>query len=114
QTTAARNADLQRTFQILPVFLNEARATTDRVTRFALNANPLITQLRPAARELSPTLIQLHALAPDLRGLFKDLGPLITVSRKGLPALEHVLDDAKPLLGQLDPFLSNVNPILDY
>ena len=114
QTTAARNADLQRTFQILPVFLNEARATTDRVTRFAINTNPLITQLRPAARELSRTLIQLNALAPDLRGLFKDLGPLITVSHNGLPALQRVLNDTKPLLGQLEPFLSNVNPMLNY
>ena len=114
QTTADRNAELQQAFTILPTFLVEARATTSRVTRFALNANPLITQLRPAARQLSPTLIQLHGLAPDLKGLFRDLGPLITVSRRGLPALQHVLDNAKPLLGQLDPFLSQLNPVLDW
>ncbi|MEA2373994.1 MAG: phospholipid/cholesterol/gamma-HCH transport system substrate-binding protein, partial [Thermoleophilaceae bacterium] len=114
QTTADRNAELQQTFQILPTFLTEARATTTRVTRFAQNTNPLITQLRPAARQLSPTLIQLHGLAPDLKGLFRDLGPLITVSKRGLPALQHVLDDAKPLLGQLDPFLAQLNPMLDW
>jgi phospholipid/cholesterol/gamma-HCH transport system substrate-binding protein len=114
ETTAARNAELQQIFTIFPTFLNEARATTARVTRFALNANPLITQLRPAARELSPTLIQLHGLAPDLKGLFRDLGPLITVSRQGLPALEGVLRDTKPLLQQVDPFLRNVNPLLDW
>jgi hypothetical protein len=114
KTTADRNAELQQTFTILPTFLTEARATTTRVTRFARNANPLITQLRPAARQLSPTLIQLHGLAPDLKGLFRDLGPLITVSRRGLPALQKVLDDAKPLLGQLDPFLAQLNPVLDW
>jgi phospholipid/cholesterol/gamma-HCH transport system substrate-binding protein len=114
ETTAARNAELQQTFTIFPTFLNEARATTTRVTAFARNANPLITQLRPAARQLSPTLIQLHGLAPDLKGLFRDLGPLITVSRRGLPALEGVLHDTKPLLQQLDPFLRNVNPLLDW
>ena len=114
QTTADRNAELQQTFQILPTFLTEARATTTRVTRFAQNANPLITQLRPAARQLSPTLIQLHGLAPDLKGLFRDLGPLITASKRGLPALQHVLDDAKPLLGQFDPFLAQLNPVIDW
>ena len=114
ETTAARNRELQEIFTIFPTFLNEARATTARTTRFSVNANPLITQLRPAARQLSPTLVQLHGLAPDLKGLFRDLGPLITVSRKGLPALEAVLRNTKPLLGQLDPFLRELNPMLDW
>ena len=114
QTTAARNVDLQQTFQILPVFLNEARATTDRLTRFSINANPLITQLRPAARELTPTLIALHGLAPDLKALFRDIIPLIHVSKTGLPAFRKVLDETKPLLGQLDPFLAQLNPMLHW
>jgi virulence factor Mce-like protein len=114
ETTAARNRDLQEIFTIFPTFLNEARATTVRTTAFARNANPLITQLRPAARQLTPTLIQLHGLSPDLKGLFRDLGPLITASRTGLPALEGVLRDTRPLLKQVDPFLREVNPILDW
>jgi len=112
QTTANRNAELQQTFIALPTFEREGQLTLDRVTRFALNTNPLITQLRPAARELSPTLVDLAALAPDLRGFFKDLNPLITASRRGLPALTQILDDARPLLGQFDPFLRQVRPIL--
>jgi phospholipid/cholesterol/gamma-HCH transport system substrate-binding protein len=114
QTTADRNARLQEIFTILPTFLDESRVTTTRVTAFAENANPLITQLRPAARELSPTLIQLRSLAPDLKGLFRDLDPLITASRRGLPAVRRILDDTVPLLRQVDPFLRNVNPILDW
>src|SRR3954471_2202022 len=113
-TTASRDRKLQEAFQAFPTFLDESRATAVRVTKFAKNTNPLITQLRPAARELSPTLIQLHGLAPDLKGLFRDLNPLITASKRGLPATERILDDAKPLLAQLDPFLRNLNPMLDY
>jgi virulence factor Mce-like protein len=113
-TTASRNARLKEIFTIFPTFLDESRATAARLTTFSRNANPLITQLRPAARELSPTLIQLRSLAPDLKGLFRDLGPLITVSRTGLPAVRRILDDTTPLLGQLEPFLRNLNPILDY
>jgi virulence factor Mce-like protein len=113
-TTASRNRKLQEIFTVLPTFLDESRETTTRVTAFAQNTNPLITQLRPAARELSPTLIQLRSLAPDLKGLFRDLGPLIDASKKGLPAVRRILDDTIPLLRQLDPFLRNVNPILDW
>jgi virulence factor Mce-like protein len=113
-TTASRNARLQEIFRIFPTFLDESRITTARLTQFSRDTNPLITQLRPAARELSPTLIDLKSLAPDLKGLFRDLGPLITASRKGLPAVQRILDDTTPLLGQLEPFLRNLNPILDY
>jgi phospholipid/cholesterol/gamma-HCH transport system substrate-binding protein len=114
ETTAARNQQLAEAFVALPTFLRETRATTTRLTEFAGDTNPLVTQLRPAARELSPTLIDMKALAPDLRGLFRDLDPLIRVSRRGLPALERTLDDTRPLLARLDPFLRNVQPILSY
>jgi len=112
--TAARNQELAETFAVLPTFLRETRATTTRLTRFALDTDPLVTQLRPAARQLSPTLIDLKQLAPDLRGLFRDIGPLVTVSRTGLPALERTLDDTRPLLARLEPYLRNLQPVLSY
>jgi virulence factor Mce-like protein len=114
ETTAARDTELAETFRVFPTFLDEARVTTDRLTEFSNDTNPLVTQLRPAARELSPTLISLAGLAPDLKALFRDLDPLITVSKKGLPALEDFLNETTPLLAQVDPFLRQLNPILDY
>jgi phospholipid/cholesterol/gamma-HCH transport system substrate-binding protein len=112
--TASRDEELADTFRVFPTFLEEARVTTDRLTQFANDTNPLVTQLRPAARELSPTLISLAGLAPDLKALFRDLNPLITVSKKGLPALEDFLNETTPLLAQIDPFLQQLNPVLDY
>jgi hypothetical protein len=114
EATASRDAELAETFRILPTFLDESRLTVDRVTEFAKDTDPLITQLRPAARELSPTLIDLAGLAPDLKAFFRDLDPLIRVSKRGLPALESFLDETTPLLAQLDPFLRQLNPILTY
>jgi virulence factor Mce-like protein len=114
ETTAARNSQLAEAFVALPTFLRETRATTVRLTDFARETNPLVTQLRPAARELSPTLIDLKRLAPDLRGLFRDLDPLIKVSRRGLPALERTLDDTRPLLARIEPFLRNLQPVFGY
>ena len=113
-TTAARNTQIADTFRILPTFEQEARKTVDRLAAFSVNTNPLVTQLRPAARQLSPTLISLQRLAPDLKGLFRDLDPLIVASRQGLPAVTNFLDELHPLLGQLDSPLRQLNPILAF
>jgi virulence factor Mce-like protein len=113
-TTASRDKELQQTFVALPTFQREAQATVDRLTRFANNTNPLVTQLRPAARELSPTLKDLQALSPDLVHLFRQLPALIDASKTGFPAAEQTLEDARPLIAQLDPFGRQVTPILDF
>lgn len=111
---ASRNEELADTFRVFPTFLREGRATTARATAFAKDANPLIDQLRPAARQLSPTLVDLDALSPDLRRFFKGLGPFVSASKKGLPATEQVLDNTRPILQRLDPYLRNLTPIFDY
>jgi len=114
EALASRDAELADTFRVFPTFLRESRTTTERTTTFALEADPLVDQLRPAARELSPTLIELDRLAPDLRGFFRDLDPLVRVSRRGLPATEQVLDNTRPILARLDPFLRQLTPVVDY
>jgi phospholipid/cholesterol/gamma-HCH transport system substrate-binding protein len=113
-TTASRDRELQEAFIALPTFERESRETVTRLTEFARETDPLITQLRPAARELSPTLEDLSALAPDLKAFFRDLGPLITASERGFPAAERILQDLRPLLGQVDPALRQLNPVLDW
>lgn len=114
EAVASRDAELADTFRVFPTFLRESRITTERTTRFARETDPLVDQLRPAARELSPILIDLDRLAPDLRGFFRDLDPLVRVSRRGLPATEQALDNTRPLLARLDPFLRQLTPVLDY
>jgi phospholipid/cholesterol/gamma-HCH transport system substrate-binding protein len=113
QTTASRDRQLEETFIALPTFERESRATIRRLTQFADNTDPLVTQLRPAARELSPTLQDLAALAPDLNAFFVALGPLIDASAAGFPAAEQVLEDLRPLLGQIDPAARQINPVLE-
>jgi phospholipid/cholesterol/gamma-HCH transport system substrate-binding protein len=112
--TASRDQQLKETFMALPTFERESQQTLDRLTAFSRNANPLVTQLRPAARELSPTLRDLGALSPDLKRLFQELGPLIDASRTGFPAAERVLQDARPLIAQLDPAMRQISPILQF
>ena len=95
-----------------PSSASRARRSTAS-TRSPRDTDPLVTQLRPAARELSPTLTDLSALAPDLKALFRDLDKVITVSRTGFPAAERILRDLRPLLAQADPALRQLIPILE-
>jgi phospholipid/cholesterol/gamma-HCH transport system substrate-binding protein len=111
-TLGDRNAALQAAFRAFPTFERESTLLVDRLDRFAHDTNPLVTQLRPVARELSPTLQSLDRLAPPFRTFFVDLGPLITASYSGLPAFSRFLDDLRPTLGQLDPFTRTLNPVL--
>ncbi len=113
-TTASRDEALKDAFVALPTFEDESRVTLRRLAEFATDTDPLVDQLRPAARELSPTLIDLGALAPDLKKLFIELNPLIDASKAGFPAAQQVLEDLRPLLAQIDPAANQLVPILDF
>ena len=52
---------------------------------------------------LGPTLRDVARLSPSLRSFFTNLGPLITVSKTGLPAIRDVLNGTTPLLGLAGP-----------
>jgi phospholipid/cholesterol/gamma-HCH transport system substrate-binding protein len=113
-TIADRNEELQETFKAFPTFERESMLALERLNRFTRTANPIITQLRPVARQLSPTLKAAGRLAPSFRDFFVNLGPLITAAKPGLPAFRQFLADARPALGQLDPFTRSLNPFLGY
>ena len=113
-TTANRDAELAETFQIFPTFLRETRATLTRLDEFATETDPLVQQLRPAAKELSPTLIALGELSPELEAFFVGLRGTIAAARPGLPDLQRLLDtDLRPLLARLDPYLAQFNSIFE-
>ena len=56
----------------------------------------------------------MRRLAPSLRSFFVNLGPLITASKTGLPAVRDVLNGTTPLLASLGPFLEQLNPVLTW
>jgi len=114
ETTARRDAQLSEIFRILPTFEKESAQTVRRLGAYARRTDPLIDQLRPAARELSPTLVALSALAPDAKALFGDLDKLTAASEAGLPATERFIRALRPLLPEFDPVLRQLNPILAY
>ncbi|MFN8216634.1 MAG: MlaD family protein [Solirubrobacterales bacterium] len=113
QTTARRNRDIEALFLAFPTFLDESKLTLDRLKGFSIKADPLMKQLIPAAEQLSPTLVAFGNLAPEAKGFFEGLIPVINRSTTGFPALRKLLrDQFPPLLRALDPFIRNLNPVL--
>jgi ABC-type transporter Mla subunit MlaD len=113
RTTAERDRDIEALFRVFPTFLDESRLTLERFREFAVNTNPLMRQLVPAAEELSPTLIAIARLAPQAKGFFEALLPLIERAPRGFAAVRRLFrDDFPVLLRAADPFLRNLNPVL--
>ncbi len=113
RTTARRDQDIEALFRAFPTFEEQSKLTVERLKRFALNTDPLVRQLVPAAEQLSPTLVAFGKLAPEAKGFFEGFGPVIGKSTSGFPALRKLLrDDFPPFLRAADPFLRNINPLL--
>ena len=114
RTTAANNKAISDTFRVFPTFLDETKATMARLQSFSQDTDPLVKELEPVATNLRPTLADVRQLAPSLRSFFVNLGPLITASKTGLPAVRDVLNGTTPLLASLGPFLEQLNPVLTW
>jgi virulence factor Mce-like protein len=112
--TAAQDAALAATVRDFPAFLVQTRSTINRVTRFAQTTKPLIDEFHPAAKQLSPALQSVAVLAPELRSLTVNIGPLTSASKAGIPALDRVLNGSVPWLARAKPYLGGLVPVINY
>ena len=112
-TAIAREREaFAETWRIFPTFLDESKATFERLDRFSRNTEPLMRDLQPAFDDLGPTLRSVRDFSPDLQRFFEHLDPLIDAAKEGAPATQEVLRGLRPLLGEFGPWLQEVNPIL--
>ncbi len=114
RATAARNEELADAITILPTFIDETVATSERFAEFSEDTTPLLRQLIPAARELSPVLRDLKVISPPLRTFMLGIRPLTRASKKGIPALNSFLSTIPPFLEVSTPWLGRVTPVIDY
>lgn len=113
-TAAARDDALGEAVAVLPAFLGESRALSERLQAFAADAKPLVDDLRPVARELTPALRSVADLSPDLEDLFGDLEALNALAPRTLPDVRRFLGGSEPVFEALVPFLQELNPILSF
>jgi hypothetical protein len=65
-------------------------------------------------RALNPALEATVTLAPELRDVMVNIGPLTAASAAGFPAFERFLNLSVPFLKRAKPYLGGIIPILDY
>lgn len=105
-----RGREIAAAVRALPAFEREARRTLERLTEFSERSDPLVAQLRPAARELAPAIEAVAAVAPDAMRLVEASRALVSASRRGLPALTRIGDALRPALGAVEPLLRELTP----
>jgi phospholipid/cholesterol/gamma-HCH transport system substrate-binding protein len=110
---AEENESFAEIWRIFPTFLEEQRLTMARLESFSEKALPLVRDMQPVLADLGPALDAVGDFGPHLRRFFVNFDPLITISRRSLPATSEVLRGLKPVLNELGPFLQEVNPILE-
>src|SRR6201999_945400 len=104
EATAERQRDLKADTQTLPAFLDQLK--------------PTMTQLGRLADESTPVLADLHAVAPQVNGVIKNLGPF---SQAAIPALtslgtaaEHgvpAVTDPQPVIADLRGLAQTIKPV---
>jgi phospholipid/cholesterol/gamma-HCH transport system substrate-binding protein len=85
-----------------------------RLQEFSANTHPLFYELKAPADDLGPTVRDLGDLAPDLERLFRNVDPLVSASRSGVPAAERFLAGAEPVLESVHVLMPELNPTLAY
>ncbi|MCW3002119.1 MAG: hypothetical protein JWQ20_1417 [Conexibacter sp.] len=111
---AQRRVELAETFRALPAFEAESRRLLDRAERFRINADPVLTALRPGFRDFSVTAQELPATAESLDGLVHGVRGLNAAGLRGLPAARAFIDHVAPLVAEFVPFLGQLQPALGY
>ncbi len=112
--TARRNEQLAQTWREFPAFLRAAKITVKRFTPFTQNTSAFVDRTTDIANEFSPTIKQSVDVANETRQLVDNLDPTLDRADTSLPYINEFLDLSKPLLSQADPFLRNLNPVLEF
>jgi phospholipid/cholesterol/gamma-HCH transport system substrate-binding protein len=114
RVTSNRSQQLTDTFKNFPEFLRQIRQTTQQFQEFSDGTQKLISNTGEFADASSPIMKKSVRVTNDARLLINNLEPMLDKADAGLPATNQFLDLAKPTLAQLDPFLSNLNPVLQF
>jgi phospholipid/cholesterol/gamma-HCH transport system substrate-binding protein len=101
-------------FRALPTFERNSRVALKELDKFAADASPFLDQFKPAERQLSALLQAAKPFAPQFDNFLTSLGPLTKAAKIGLPGVKKSLDLTVPVLENLRPVLHNLDPFLQF
>ena len=111
---ARRKEAFAETWEIFPTFLRESTKLSKDLQSFSESATPVLNDLTPATDDLAVSLQALGKASPDLRRFLLSLGPLADATEEGLPASTELLRAVRPVLQEAEPYLGEINPLLDW
>jgi len=101
-------------FRVLPAFERTSRIALKEIDKFQTVANPFLDEFRPTERALSGLLGAAKPFAPQFDRFLTSVGPLTKAAQTGLPTLGKSLNLTVPVLENLRPVLHNLDPFLQY
>lgn len=114
RVTANRGQQLTETFNEFPGFLRETRTTIKRFTEFTENSQPLIDNVTKFGTESSATIRKSYKVTADTRAIVSNLENMLDKADTGAPAATEFFNLARPTIAQIDPFLRQLNPVLEF
>jgi virulence factor Mce-like protein len=98
----------------LPAFERNTRTSFKALDRFSNVATPFLDEFKPAERQLSALLKAAKPFAPEFDKFLTSLGPLTKAAKTGLPDIKTTLDLTTPVLDNARPVFHNLDPFLQY
>ncbi len=111
---AERSQAFAAAFRALPAFERNSRTALKEFDRFAADASPFLDEFKPTERRLSALLQTAKPFAPEFDRFLTSLGPLTKAAKVGLPDVKKTLDLTVPVLENIRPVLHNLDPFLQY
>lgn len=110
--TARERTGISRTIGALAPFLDQLRTTSNAVTAASPKLDSAVGALLPAAPLLAPALRNVEIAAPQFRGLFAGLPPVLRTGSSALPALTGIVQAARAGFKQFYPTSRELIPFL--
>ncbi|MHB8241312.1 MAG: MlaD family protein [Solirubrobacteraceae bacterium] len=101
-------------FRALPAFERNSRKAFKELDSFATDASPFLDEFKATERQLSKLLQVAKPFAPEFDKFLTALGPLTKAAKTGLPDVKKTLDLTVPVLENVRPVLHNLDPFLQY
>lgn len=114
QAAAEASQAFAAAFRVLPGFEHNSTQALKETDKFAALANPYFEEFRPTERQLAALLAAAKPFAPQFNKFLTALGPLTQAAKTDLPDTKKTLDLTVPVLENFRPVLHNLDPFLQY
>jgi phospholipid/cholesterol/gamma-HCH transport system substrate-binding protein len=113
EVSATRKADIARSFQRLPRFLDELKPTMFRLGQLADQQTPLLRDLRTAAPDLNTFFTRLGPFAQASRPALRSLGKASVVGNRAVKKGRNAIKELRALAVDAPPFAKPLRQFLE-